>query len=136
MSQAYNRDYIPPFPQLSIVLDNNDEQLGPLMALVDTGADITFVPTHLLEKVEAIESAQAQIRSHFGALQPVQLYLTGIQVAGLHLVGLYVVGDDQGEDVILGRDVLNKLPVFLDGLKAYTDVLNEAQVERLRRQRK
>ncbi|MCZ7674389.1 MAG: hypothetical protein M5U34_48285 [Chloroflexi bacterium] len=65
-----------------------------------------------------------------------KLYLTGIQVAGLHLVGLYVVGDDQGEDVILGRDVLNKLPVFLDGLKAYTDVLNEAQVERLRRQRK
>ncbi|MCZ7674388.1 MAG: hypothetical protein M5U34_48280 [Chloroflexi bacterium] len=35
-----------------------------MMALVDTGADITFVPTHLLEKVEAIESAQAQIRSH------------------------------------------------------------------------
>lgn len=136
MSQAYNQDYFPPFPQLSIVLENNDEKIGPLLALVDTGADVTFIPTHLLEKIEAIESTQARIRSHFGELQPVQLYLTGMQVAGLHLVGLYVVGDDEGEDVILGRDVLNKLPVFLDGLQAYTDALNEAQVERLRRQRK
>lgn len=136
MSQGYNRDYFPPFPQLPVILDSHDERFGPLMALLDTGADVTFVPTHLLEKVGAIESIQAQIRSHFGEVQPVQLYLTGIHVAGVHLVSLYVVGDDDGEEIILGRDVLNKLPLFLDGLQLHTDVLNETQVQRLRRQRK
>lgn len=93
-------------------------------------------PRIYLEKVGAIESIQAQIRSHFGEVQPVQLYLTGIHVAGVHLVGLYVVGDDDGEEIILGRDVLNKLPLFLDGLQLHTDVLNETQVQRLRRQQK
>ena len=136
MSQEYNQNYYPPFPQLSVILDSGDERLGPFLALLDTGADVTFVPTKLLEKVGAIESVQAKIRSHFGEVQPVQLYLTGIHVEGINLVGLYVVGDDEGDEIILGRDVLNKLPLFLDGLEMQTDLLTEIEVQRLRRQRK
>lgn len=99
------------------------------MALLDTGADVTFVPTRLLEEIGAAESVQAQIRSHFGEVQPVQLYLTGIYVEKVHLVGLYVVGDDNGEEIILGRDVVNKLSLFLDGTQAQTTVLADAQVQ-------
>ena len=133
MSTGYDDNYQPPFPRLTIRLENGDEQLGPFPALLDTGADITFIPTDLLEEVGAVESVQAQIRSHFGELQPVQLYLIGIQVDSVSLVGLYVVGDDMGDEVILGRDVLNKLPLFLDGPQTQTDILGNAVVQRLRR---
>ena len=38
------------------------------------------------------------------------------------LPGIYVVGDDEGNEIILGRNVLNKLYLILDGLKQTTQV--------------
>ena len=32
-----------------------------------------------------------------------------------YLPGIFVVGDEQGDEIVLGRDVLNKLRIFLDG---------------------
>lgn len=136
MSQPYNSTYRPPFPQLTVELDNGEDRLGPFSALVDTGADVTFVPTHLLEEISALESVQAKVRSHFGEVQSVQLYLIGFRVDSIALAGFYVVGDDAGDTIILGRDVLNKLPLFLDGPEKQTTILDETVVQRLRKRKK
>jgi hypothetical protein len=71
MSKPYNHGYQPPFPELMVYLHNGEERLGPFTSLLDTGADITFVPTYILEEIGAVESVQAQIRSHFGEVQRV-----------------------------------------------------------------
>jgi hypothetical protein len=45
------------------------------------------------------------------------------------------VADEHGDEIILGRDVLNRLPLFMDGLGQQTDLLDEAAAQRLRAQR-
>ena len=78
----------------------------------------------------------AKVRSHFGELQPVQLYIVGFQIESVTLASSYVIGDETSNTIILGRDVLNKLPIFLDGVQAQTDLLDDATVQRLRNRRK
>ena len=135
MTTPYHSGYWPPFPTLPIVLQVEDLRLGPFTALLDTGADITLITTDLLEQVGAAESGPAKVRSHFGERLPAQLYLVGIQVQKIVLPGVYVIGDDVGKEMLLGRDVLNKLALFLDGPAQQTDVLDDATVNRLRARR-
>lgn len=37
--------------------------------------------------------------------------------------GILVVGDETGDEVILGRDVLNRLRLLLDGLKLQSEIV-------------
>jgi predicted aspartyl protease len=131
----YQQTYQPPFPVLPVRLEMEGQSSEPIPALLDTGADITFVPTHLLEEIGAAESEPARIRSHFGESHEVQLYLVGLQVDNLALPGVYVVGDDSGSDIILGRDILNKLSVLLDGPAQRAEILPESALARLRGRR-
>ncbi|CAG0945561.1 hypothetical protein ANRL1_02434 [Anaerolineae bacterium] len=131
MSARYNDAYTPPFPAFSVILRDNSERFGPFLALIDTGADVTFVPLRLLERVSATESGMASIRSHFGEARLAQLYVVEFQIGGIGFPGIYVVGD-RGDEIILGRNVLNKLVLFLDGPAQQTDVLDDAAVKRLR----
>jgi len=56
-------------------------------------------------------------------------------VGDVFLPGLYIIGDDTGDEIILGRDVLNKLPLFLDGPEQQTELLDDATLKRLRARR-
>lgn len=49
------------------------------------------------------------------------------------LPGVLVAGDENATEVILGRNVLNLLPIFLDGPQRQTHVLSDAQTRRLRK---
>jgi hypothetical protein len=46
-----------------------------------------------------------------------------LDIAGHHLPGVEVVADDLAADVLLGRNVLNRLILLLDGPDGMTDVL-------------
>jgi len=135
MSTPYDSTYRPPFPVLAVVLRSEDGTVGPLAALLDSGADATVVPSHLLEEIAALEGEQATLRSHFGDTRLVQTYLANIEVDGHVLPGVYVVGDDEGDEIILGRDILNKLPLFLDGSQQQPQILDEEMTNRLRSRR-
>lgn len=136
MIAAYNPDYQPPFPALQIVLREESARSGPFPALLDSGADGTFVPTDLLEEIGAQESKSVIVRSYFGERRKANLYIVGIQIEEIYLPGVYVVGDDTATEIILGRDVLNKLSLFLDGPVKQTDLLDNATVNRLRSRRR
>lgn len=135
MSIAYHSGYRPPFPMFVVDLFSEYARVGPVTALLDTGADATLVPVLLLEEVKAPESGWATLRSHFGQFQPAQKYILDIEVNGMRLPGLYVVADEHGNDIILGRDVLNRLPIFLDGPQQQTDILDDMAAQRLRARR-
>lgn len=51
------------------------------------------------------------------------------------LPGVLVAGDETATEVILGRNVLNLLPLFLDGPHQQTYVVADAIVRRLRLQK-
>jgi hypothetical protein len=135
MSTPFQRDYHPPFPCLMVEVQSDEARLGPQPALLDTGADATLIPMKLLEQINAAESAWGILRTYFGDSRRVQKYLVSLQIGESLLPGVYVIGDELGNEIILGRDVLNKLPVFLDGPRQQTEILDENSANRLRTRR-
>ncbi len=135
MSTPYNKTYVPPFPTLPVTLGEGASRVGPVPALIDSGADTTLVPVDLLDQIGVGEGEQVTIRSHFGERQIALLYLVPLSIAGAHLVGIYVVGNEATDEIILGRNVLNKLSLLLDGPAQQTDVLDDATAQRLRARR-
>ncbi len=68
-TSSYSQDYIPPAPVLPVRIAVPDEPSGEeYSALVDTGADGTFVPTVILEGLELPISYMANVRSHLSEI--------------------------------------------------------------------
>ena len=124
MKHPYNRSYQPSFPALPVVLVNSDEGLRTAVgnALADTGSDGTLVPVALLEDILAPVLTETRIRSHWGEWRSVQLFLVDIELDGLTLPGMFVVGDETGDEIVLGRNVLNKLHLVLEGLAQLAEI--------------
>ncbi len=123
MKYPYNTNYQPPFPAVEVVVRNTDEEslyTKTLPALLDCGADGTLVPIDYLQQIFAPALTDSRIRSHWGEWRSVQIFLVDIEVGSLRLPGIFVVGDEEGDEIILGRDVLNKLRVVLNGPANYT----------------
>ena len=121
----YDVSYDPPAPACDVVLVSPmTERRVTLTAIVDTGADGTIVPVCHLQKIGARRAFEAGLRSQWGERRTVFLYLVDLQIADSMLPGVYVVGDDLGDEVILGRDVLNRLRLLLDGPAAMVNLLD------------
>lgn len=120
MSSADFSDlYSPPAPVIPVAIAApEDPQFGEeLLALLDTGADGTFVPTALLEALDLPLSYMTNVRAHFGeTILRVSVYKVDLILFGsVRLPGVDVVGDDWGDAIVIGRNVLNKLSILLDG---------------------
>lgn len=118
MSQyTYSTDYVPAAPVVEIRL--GAPGMAPIThfldAFVDTGADATLVPVAYLREIGAKVVDQAALRSQWGERLEVILYAVALQVNTHHFPAVRVVGDEIGNDVILGRNVLNRLKLLLDG---------------------
>jgi predicted aspartyl protease len=125
MPHPYGVDYNPPFPLLPVALFHPESGTGTeeIPAFVDTGADGTLAPARYLAAIHAEEMYSTRMRSHWGESRLARIYLVDLEIAGLRLPGVEVVADDQGENVLLGRNVLNRLIILLDGPAGTTDVL-------------
>lgn len=87
MKIAYLSQYSPPFPSLAIHLGYPEEslRLGPLDALVDTGADGTLVPLALLDELNAPLVDQIRLRSQWGEVRLASLYTVDMGIAHIRL---------------------------------------------------
>lgn len=137
MTIPYSADYTPPAPVLNVVLRYGDERpsFGPLEAVVDTGADATIIPESIARQLRATPLNPAQLETQWGDVHPVTIYLLDIEVDDRLLPGIVVAGDPAADEIILGRNVLNRLALFLDGPRQGTDVLDENSVSRWRSRR-
>lgn len=117
----YNREYSPSAPFVEIVLNNELEDATPieLSAQVDSGADASLVPIALLHRIDAGYEFQQRMVTADGRRQAVDLYSVTIQLAGRTFYRT-VVSVEQGDEVIIGRDILNHLIVTLDGYATTT----------------
>ena len=134
MRQSYNSSYYPPIPALETRLYSSitDEFAGPFLAVLDTGSDATLVPLAPLLTIGAEETAPGWMIGITGDRQPVSLYFVDIYIGNLAFPGIRVIADENSQEIVLGRDVLNKLPLFLDGIQQQTTLLDDAIVRRLR----
>lgn len=117
MKQAYDSAYTPSAPVLPIQLIAPEWELQTdfLLAIVDTGADGTLVPIEHLKHINAAIAGQTGLRSQWGELRVANLYLVDIKINNFVLPGVWVVGDKVGKEIVLGRNVLNRLQLLLDG---------------------
>lgn len=129
MSGQYSHltQYSPPIPAIELTLHalSRQSSVGPLSALVDTGADITLIPLVHLEQLGAPELDEVRLRSHWGSYTTVTTYLVDIEVSAGVLPGVEVVGDLYGDTILLGRNVLNKLLLLIDGPRQITELLSK-----------
>lgn len=131
MAVPFTFDKIPAAPLLPIRLSSPGEPASSseYLALIDTGSDFTIVPLSYLLAIEAPETRSAFVRGLFSERQLVTLYLVDIHTEIGVLPGYEVIGIDEKEDsfdsaeIILGRNVLNRLYLFLDGPDAKTHLL-------------
>lgn len=119
MDFSFLTSYFPPAPCLEIQLATPGEApaYGPVLAFLDTGADGSLVPYAVLDQIGATLIDETRIRSHWGEWRRAEVYTVDIAVADLHFPAVEVVGDDQSDEVILGRNFLNWLHLELDGPK-------------------
>jgi predicted aspartyl protease len=137
MSEPYSRSVQPAMSALHVRLysSDTDRTTEPLLALVDTGADATIVPVRQLLEIGAEETAPGWLRGITGERMPVALYFIDIRLEHMTIPGVRVVASATEEFALLGRDVLNKLPLFLDGPQQQTEVLDDDTANRLRTRR-
>jgi len=127
LDMPYSTTYHPSAPVLSITLrlpgDNNT--VGPVPTIIDTGADATLIPFTYLQQLGAPIWDEAYLRSQWGERRRIYTYLLDICIDTLNLPGIVVVGDDQGQEIILGRTALNKLVLLLDGPQTTLHILSQ-----------
>ena len=124
IAYQYSHTYYPPAPVLEVnfVTIAEMRRTSTLSALVDTGADGTIVPIEYLENIRAPFVGEMFIRTQWGDAHPVSLYKVDIQIGDITLPGIDVVGDELSNEVIIGRDILNRLRVLLDGPQKMIEV--------------
>lgn len=134
MSLPHNKSYHPPMPVLTVRFSATGQQrwLGPYEAIVDTGADATILPAETAKQLGAKAFDDSQIRSPWGEVHSVLRYIIDVEVEGYVLPGVVVAGDSYLEEFVLGRTLLNKLALFVDGPGRLTAVLDDATARRLR----
>lgn len=116
-SQSYDNSYSPAAPVISIGLgpSGSDSVLREIVALVDTGADVTMIPTGVLQEAGGRLAEQGILRGILGDGETVNLYLVAVHVGGYVIHGIRAVSLKGNREAVLGRDVLNQLELILNG---------------------
>jgi predicted aspartyl protease len=109
----YSAKFSPPAPVLPVGIGG----IGPgaptamVHMLVDTGADCTMIPTHVAEALALPLVDRVDVHG-VGGTAHAHVYAAHVRIAGLReVVRLVALGDE----ALLGRDLLNRLTVELDG---------------------
>jgi len=83
-----------------------------LVALVDSGADLSVLPQGVVRQLGLPAIGEISVRGVGGTPRRVSLHAAQVEVAGAQRV-IEVVG--VGQEALLGRDLLNMWVVTLDG---------------------
>ncbi|MBI5291200.1 MAG: hypothetical protein HY872_04910 [Chloroflexi bacterium] len=124
MISPYSTDYFPAAPTIEVNLSLPYEAFrnGPLLAFVDTGAGATIVPTRYLVELDAPIDNHKYARSQWGERRMVDIYVLDIGIGDSRILSVETIGDASGEEIVLGRDVLNKLILTLNGPKQFLEL--------------
>ncbi len=106
----------PPAPILEIQVENpfQKELRRTASAVLDIGSDITAIPQFLLRALKLKDSSKVSMTGIDGMTLQHNAYLVNLTVEGFPFERLEVI-DWRGDEVLLGRDVLNEFEITLDG---------------------
>ena len=113
---VYDTAHDPPALVMDVTVAHvaNRRRRRSLPALLDTGSDSTAVPHTLLNALQLYPVGHLQLESVEASTRPVPTYAVQFTIGGLSIPRLEVILT--GLDfVVVGRDVLNRLYLLLNG---------------------
>lgn len=121
MMYPYNATlWDPPAPAAEIVIWNprNSSNIKNIIALIDSGSDITFIPQNIVEELQLIIVDQVLVGGYDtseGKYKETFLYSAFLRMSPLKPRILPIAPLKQNDYAILGRDILNYWCTTLDG---------------------
>lgn len=114
---AYNHQVEPPAPFVHVLLRNlgSGAVRGNVPAQIDTAADRTVIPNDLMAGLGLVPLDELPVMGFGGQVLLVRTYLVEIAVRGLLAVTVEVLAHESEPFVLLGRDILNRHRLLLDG---------------------
>jgi len=123
MDYPYSKQYRPPAPvsELAVVHPQNPDSLTQVMGKIDTGADITTLPETILLHLE-IPPCREVVAIGFDDVETRRrTYLVNLRIAGVTHPFQEVMATS-GNQVLIGRDLLNQWIIILNGPDAHLDI--------------
>lgn len=119
----YDTKYIPSMPVVDLLIGRaHGDPALPLTAIVDSGADATMIPVSYLKQISARKGKQAIVRGYLGKRDLVDRYDISLKFAHFTHSRISVVGVTQTNEAVIGRDILNRLVVTLNGLASAVEI--------------
>src|SRR5690242_14081318 len=102
MKFKYDLTYSPPAPSIEIYLGLADTplEIGPLKALVDTGADGVVIPFQFIRELDASLYDEKYLETYTGERVIVPIYLLDIRIGNLRLPSVMVAAYENSEELI------------------------------------
>ena len=124
----YDNSYDPPIPVANVELrSDKDSSMGVhLTGILDSGSDVTLVPVRVLRRIGAQFVGERWFRGVIGNAQRAELYVIHLRVGNIDLPGIRAIARTEDAETILGRNVLNRLTVLLNGPAETTEIADSA----------
>lgn len=125
MKTPYSKLFSPPAPvlEVSVALQDQEPIVTSIESLIDTGADGSFIPFRYITMLGTDPIYQVRVHSHLGSTQIADVYSFDLVIGEWRLPTVDLIGDTESDLVILGRNVLSKLRLLLDGPIHQTSIL-------------
>lgn len=112
----YDTSHTPPAPMVHVtvasIVRTRRRESAP--ALLDTGSDITAIPTKFVDALQLYPISRLRLEDVQSKTVPVFTYAVRLTIAGLVIPRLEVILTGL-EFVVIGRDVLNRFYLLLNG---------------------
>ena len=122
---AYDASFNPPAPVADIIISHpvTGATSNALCGKFDTGADVTVIPDHLVAQLNLTAKGHIWTRGYEGTYGQRAVYYVRFTIEGLPVASVRCITTAR-EDVLVGRNVLNRFLITLDG-KRQTFALGE-----------
>jgi predicted aspartyl protease len=113
---AYDPAFSPPAPVADVIVvhPTTGVNSGALRGKLDSGADITVIPQRLVAELGLTPRGRIWTRGYDGTYAQRLVYYVRLTVESFDLLTVRCIAADR-VDVLLGRNVLNRFIITLDG---------------------